>query len=203
MSAVASPRISVAEYLARSQESELRLEYYNGEVVSMVGSSAAHALVTMNLGRLLGNALHGGPCRVFSADLRVHVVETEAWIYPDLTVVCGPPRLLPTRPQTLANPTLVVEVLSKSTAAHDRGPKAAHYRRLGSLGAYVLVDIAQRRVECTWRGEDGVWRLAEAQGEEGLQLPVLDVFLPLADLWEGLDEVELAGASGEDASQPA
>ena len=182
-------RMTEQEYLAFDQDQPLRHEFYNGEVVAMAGASEAHALVTANLIGVLRGRLAGSGCRVYSADLRVQVAETGAYVYPDLTVVCGPSTLLPTTPVTLLNPRVVVEVLSESTSAHDRGAKAAHYRRLPSLGAYVLVSIEERRVEVYYRGEDGIWRLAEAEGEGEVAVPPLGVTLPLGEVWMGLEEI--------------
>lgn len=189
MTAVRQPRLTVVEYLAYDLAHEGRHEFYNGEVVAMAGGSEAHALVTINLAAALRGALASSGCRVYSGDLRVRTEEHGAFVYPDLTVVCGPSVLLPTTPPTLTNPRLVAEVLSPSTAAHDRGAKAANYRRIVSLSAYVLVDIAERRVEAFHRGEDGVWRLAEAQGDAELDLTPLGIRLKLADIWAGLEDV--------------
>jgi len=184
--------MTVSEYLAASASAEERMELYNGEIVAMSGASAPHALATANLLIALGHRLRGGSCRAFSSDLRVHIETTDAWVYPDLTVVCGPPVLTDGRPPSLRNPTLVVEVLSPTTASHDRGAKAAHYRRVPSLGAYLIVDIEARRLELTYRGDDGVWRLREAEGDGTLAIPHPAVEIPLAEVWDGLAEVEAA-----------
>lgn len=188
MSGVARPTITEAEYLAQSERAEERLELYNGEVVAMSGGSLAHALVTVNAGVELNVRLRGTPCRVYSADLRVNIALTGAWLYPDVTVVCGPAELRPGTPPSLLNPRLVVEVLSPSTAAHDRGPKAAHYRRIPSLAAYLLVDPEARRAELYYRGDDGEWRLREAEGDGVILVPAPAFTLQLTELWRGLDE---------------
>jgi Uma2 family endonuclease len=194
MAAGPHPYVSEAEYLAYDLAHEGRHEFYNGEIVAMAGATEAHALVTANLTRGLGNRLRGTQCRVYSADLRVHTEEDGAYVYPDVTVVCGPSVLLPTSPPTLVNPTLVCEVLSPSNAAHDRGAKSAHYRRMPSLAAYLLVDIDARRVEAYYRGEDGVWRLSEAQGAGRLEVPTMQLSLELAEAWEGLEQLAEASA---------
>lgn len=189
MTAVRHPSMTEAEYLAYDLAHEGKHEFYNGEIVAMAGASLAHALVTMNIGGALRTLLRRSPCRVFSADLRVLIEDTGAYVYPDLTVVCGTPELRPTNPQTLTNPKVVVEVLSSSNAGHDRGPKAAHYRRVASLAAYLLVDIESRRIEAYYRGDDGVWRLDEAQGEAELPVRALNIVLPLPEAWEGLEQI--------------
>lgn len=191
MSAAPKLHMTEEEYLAYDLANEGKHEFYNGEVVAMAGASEAHALVTANISRALGNAMEGGPCRVYSSDFRVNIAETGAYVYPDLTVVCGKSDVRATTPKSLLNPTIVVEVLSASNAAHDRGPKAAHYRRIPSLVAYVLVAIADRRVEVYYRGADRVWSLAEAQGDEGdFSVPPMELVFPVAKVWAGLDQVE-------------
>jgi len=185
----AVPQTTEAEYLALSARAEERMELYNGAIVAMSGASEAHALVAMNLGAALHARLRGSPCRAYTNDLRVHVEATGAWVYPDVTVVCGPTARTEGNPPSVRNPRLVIEVLSPSTALHDRGAKAAHYRRIPSLAGYLLVDIEARRVELTFRGDDGDWRLREAEGLGTLHIPDPALVLPLAELWEGLDSI--------------
>lgn len=139
----------------------------------------------------LNARLQGGPCRVYSSGFRVNRAETGAYVYADLTVVCGKSNVRATTPESLLNPTIVVEVLSESNAAQDRGPKAAHYSRIPSLVAYVLVPIAERRVEVYYRVAHQVWSLAEAQGDEGdFSVPPMELAFPVAKACVGLDQVE-------------
>lgn len=181
-----------AEYLAYDLSHEGRHEFVNGEVLAMAGGSEAHALATANVIVALAAALRGGPCRVYSNDLRVRVDETGLYAYPDVTVVCGRAELAPTNPPTLLNPRVVVEVLSDSTEAHDRGAKAAHFRRRASIEALVFVSTTEMRVEVYTRGEDGAWTLREAtEGEIGV--PPLGVSLPLVEVYAGFDALA-AGA---------
>lgn len=184
-----SARVSEAEYLRRSALSEERLEFYNGDLVAMSGSTEARALVTANLVSALVARLRGTGCRVYSSDLRVHIGATGAWVYPDVTVVCGVSALTPGAPPSVRNPRFVVEVLSAATEHHDRGAKAAHYRRIPSLAGYLLVDVDARRVELLHRGDDGEWRLREAEDDGVLSVPTPPVELQLAELWDGLEHV--------------
>lgn len=178
-----------AEYLAYDLAHEGRHEFVNGEVLAMAGGSEAHALATANVVRLLGNALVGKPCRAYSSDLRVRIDETSLYAYPDVTVVCGRAELAPTTPPTLLNPRVVVEVLSESTEAHDRGAKAAHYRRRASIEAIVFVATAERRVEVQSRNADGTWTLQEVAGEGDVPVPPLGIALPLAEVYAGFDQL--------------
>jgi Uma2 family endonuclease len=183
-----------AEYLAYDLAHEGRHEFVNGEVYAMAGGSAEHALATMNLGALLHGALRGGPCRVYSGDLRVRVDETGLYTYPDLTVICGRAELAPTTPPCALNPRVVVEVLSASTEAYDRGAKASHYRRRPSIEAIVFVSTTEPRVEVHTRNLDGSWTLREATDGE-IAVPPIGVSVPVAEIYAGFDALAAAAES--------
>lgn len=186
MNAASKHRMGEAEYLAWEAAQPERHEWVNGEVLAMSGASAAHALATANLLAWLHGALQGSGCRPLSADLRVRIDETGLYAYPDLSVVCGRPELSDTNPPSLLNPRVVVEVLSPSTEAYDRGAKAAHYRQRASIQAIVFVATEEHRVEVHFRNADGTWTLAEARDGE-LALPPLAVRLPIAAVYDGFD----------------
>jgi Uma2 family endonuclease len=153
-------RTSYENYLAAERAASTKHEYIAGVVVAMAGGSPEPARLASSLGRLIGNAIVGRPCAVFSSDLRVRIVDTNRATYPDLTVVCGHRETARDDPDAIVNPTIIVEVLSDSTEADDRGEKFAHYRRLTSLQEYVLVAQKARRVEVYRRDADR-WMLTE------------------------------------------
>ena len=186
MGAVPDLRMSEADYLAYDLARPGRHEFVNGEVIAMSGGSEAHALATTNLTALLHRALRGGPCRVYSNDLRVRIDETGLYAYPDLSIVCGRAELAPTNPLSLLNPRVLVEVLSDSTEAHDRGAKAAHYRRRPSVEALVFVATRTRNVEVHTRNADGSWTLRDATSGE-IGVGPLGVTLPLDDVYADFD----------------
>jgi Uma2 family endonuclease len=128
----------------------------------------------MQLGRLLGNALDGR-CRVLSADARVRIEAVDVDTYPDLSIVCGLPETAQSDNYALLNPTMVVEVLSKSTEAYDRGIKASYYRQIPSLRAYLLVSQDLRRLELQVRQAEGRWVLIEAGPGQLLRIDPLEV----------------------------
>jgi Uma2 family endonuclease len=179
------------EFLAFERTAPERHEFVGGEIVAMAGGSPRHAAITMNVGRALGNLFAGRPCVVFSSDLRVHAPATGLYTYPDVTVACGKLEFHEKDRDTLVNPALIVEVLSDSTEAYDRGAKFAHYRRIPSLVAYVLVSQGERRVELFVRKADERWELTEQVGEGALAVPPLDIELRLSDVYANL---ELLGA---------
>ena len=123
---------------------------------------------------------------MWGSDLRVRLDETGLYAYPDLTVVCGPPEFAQTRPETLLNPRVVVEILSDSTEEYDRGAKVAHYRRRTSVDFILLVDSRRHLVEVQRRNADGTWTLSEHTVGA---IRVLDLDLPLDEIYEGFPPI--------------
>ncbi|MFZ5438385.1 MAG: Uma2 family endonuclease [Myxococcota bacterium] len=169
--------MTLAEYVAEETTSEQKHEFINGEVYAMAGGTLEHGALCVAFGAQLANALAGKPCRTFSSDVRVHVESTGATFYPDLSVVCGRAQSPEDDPNALANPIVLVEVLSEGTEAYDRGAKAGHYRRLGSLREYVLVSQSERRIEVQRLNERGVWELHFFGAGERVELHSLGVSL--------------------------
>lgn len=162
--------------------SETKHEYVNGVVYAMAGGTIEHGRLAMSLGRVLGNALDGRPCVTFSSDVRVRIRETGRSTYPDLSIVCGPVERAPDDPDAITNPTVIVEILSDSTEASDRGDKFAHYRRVPTLREYVLVSQSTSRIEVFSRQGD-VWVLSEAAAGQTLRLESLGVALAVDDVY--------------------
>lgn len=176
------PSTTYEEYLALEATAELKHEWLDGVVYAMSGGTPSHARIAFNFGRALGNAMAGMPCAGFTADLRIRVRETGLATYPDISVVCGGMETDPKDKNAATNPTLLVEVLSETTEAYDRGEKFAHYRRIPSLREYVLVGQTEPRVEVFRRNPDDTWTLHEFTG--GLvRLQSIDVAVPLADIY--------------------
>lgn len=169
------------------RQSEAKHEYLDGEVFAMTGASLKHNRIVSNLAGILYAQLRGRPCEALVADMRLQVRTTGLYTYPDLVVVCGEPRLADAHLDTLLNPTLIVEVLSPSTEAIDRGRKFAHYRTIESLAEVVLVSQERVQVERFTRQPEGGWLLFEAgKLEDRLPLPSIACELPLADVYEGV-----------------
>jgi Uma2 family endonuclease len=117
------------EYLARERMAEAKSEYRDGEAYAMAGASRAHNLITGNIFAQFHAALRNRPCETYMNDMRVKVAKSRLYTYPDVVVVCGEPRFEDSKGDVLLNPTVIVEVLSPSTASYDRGDKFFHYRR--------------------------------------------------------------------------
>jgi Uma2 family endonuclease len=181
-------RVSADEYLERERRSETKHELIHGEMVAMAGASPQHDVIAGNVVRALGNLLQGRRCLVFPSDQRVHVEATGLFTYPDVTVACDELRFHPNRSDTLLTPRLLVEVLSDSTEAYDRGAKFAHYRTIPSLLEYVLVSQHERRIEHYRRLDGGQWVLtAYDDAAASVELPALGCALPVAEVYDKLD----------------
>lgn len=170
----ASRHISYAEYLAAEAASEVKHEYLRGEVFAMAGGTADHARLSSQLITALTIAMHDRPCAVFTSDLRIRIDATDLSTYPDVSVVCGGLQHSAVDPIAATNPILIVEVLSDSTEAYDRGEKFAHYRRLSSLREYLLVSQREPRIESYFRNAAGEWVLHEARAGERLSIRALE-----------------------------
>lgn len=187
MSTVAQQRYTPEEYLALERKAEYKSEYVNGRIYAMTGASREHNLIAGNVFARLHARLRGRPCEVYMSDMRVKVSPTGAYHYPDVVAVCGAPRFEDSHVDTLLNPTVIVEVLSPSTEAYDRGEKFAHYRRLETLAEYVLVAQDKLRVEHYQRDGER-WVLTEISGLEGvLSLPTVGCEIPLREIYERVE----------------
>ncbi len=185
MSAQPQPSLTPEQYLEIERAAEFRNEYYNGHVYAMSGGSAPHGYIIANWVRRLGNALDKLPCRVAGSDLRVRVSPGGLYTYPDVVVVCGEPQYADGRIDTLLNPVLIVEVLSPSTEAYDRGFKFTQYRKLESLQEYVLVSQGEPRVEVFRRQPSGDWLLSDCAGLEATcRLDSVGCALALAEIYD-------------------
>lgn len=166
--------MTYAAYLEAEARSERKHEYLRGEVYAMAGGTPEHAALIAAVSTELSVALRGHPCRVYSSELRVRVEATDLSTYPDVVVVCGALETAGEDPNAATNPVLIVEVLSDSTEAYDRGDKFAHYRRLPNLREYLLVSQSKPLLESYRKSSEGVWMLAEAGSGERLTLAAVD-----------------------------
>lgn len=153
--------MTVEEYLEFDEKSKIRHEFMDGEVFAMAGATRKHSKIASNIGIELGYQLKGKGCEVHFSDLRIRS-RKKHFVYGDVTIFCGEPELeIYKETEILLNPKIVVEVLSKSTEARDRGDKAVDYRRLPSLTDYVLVSQKRMFIEHFVRQNDGSWKLFE------------------------------------------
>src|SRR5215475_2147969 len=140
-------RITPKEYLELERKAEIKSEYLDGEMFAMSGVTLEHSSIVVNLITELNNQFIDRPCQVHGPDLRVKVSPTGLYTYPDLVAFCEKPLFEDEHFDTLLNPQVIIEVLSNSTEAYDRGKKFAHYRTVESLREYVLVSQTEYRIE--------------------------------------------------------
>lgn len=180
-------RFTPEEYLQLETSSETRSEYHEGEIFLITGGSLNHNRIVLNLASSLGAALKGGPCQVFQSDARLLVEQHMLFTYPDILVVCGSLALMRGRTDTLTDARLILEVLSPSTEAYDRGEKFRMYRSLPSFEEYVLVAQDRTLVERSHRQSDGTWSWKGfVSQEDTLELQSVPVRLPLAQIYRDL-----------------
>ena len=180
-------QITLEAYLALETSTREKSEYFRGEVFAMGGASAAHNSIVANTVGEIRAALRSTPCRVFPSDLRVKVSTSGLHTYPDAVVVCGAPSF--EQPgDTLLNPTLIVEVLSESTEAYDRGGKFEQYRKLASLSGYLLIAQDRVLVELFTCQHDDRWLLASASDRsQSIVLEPIGCTLAIGELYLNVD----------------
>lgn len=146
-SLAAQTMLTPEEYIASERKATLKSEYLNGEILAMSGASLAHTRITLDIATELNIQMRGRECEVITNDMRVKTGPKGAYFYPDVVVFCGEPQFEDNVFDTLLNPIIVVEVLSPTTEAYDKGEKFAHYQELMSLREYILVSQNRIRVE--------------------------------------------------------
>jgi Uma2 family endonuclease len=180
-------RLTEAEYLALERRAEGKSEFLDGEMFAMSGGSSSHSLIQCNLIRELGTRLKGSPCVLYSSDMRVKVQAVGLYTYPDVSVACDPIQFEDEHDDTLLNPVVIVEVLSDSSEAYDRGKKFEFYRQLPSLREYVLAHQHQPRIEQYIRQTGGGWLLREVAGlESKLSLASVGVTTKMSEVYYNL-----------------
>ncbi|MBD2207370.1 Uma2 family endonuclease [Calothrix sp. FACHB-1219] len=172
--------MTAEEYLVWEPTQEQRYEYWDGEVVAMSGGTRNHNRVSANFFKLLDDALGDRACEVYIVDVKVQVEPGQKYFYPDVVVTCDE---RDTDLQVVQFPCLIIEVLSPSTEAADRGKKFAKYRQSPTLQEYVLVQVAQPGVEVFRRNEQGKWVLSEYNLDEKLLLESVNVEIAISDLY--------------------
>lgn len=180
MCALPKQRWTEADYLKFDRSSDERYEFINGDIVAMSGGSERHARIIMNTAIDLGKQLEDRPCSVYGSDIRVRLLPGRYYAYPDVTVVCGAVQLVSDEYRDiLLNPTVIIEVLSPSTEAYDRGEKFARYRALESLQEYVLIAQDRAQIERYARQPNNDWVLSETQRLDGV-IPLRSIGCELA-----------------------
>ncbi|WP_055074651.1 Uma2 family endonuclease [Pseudanabaena sp. 'Roaring Creek'] len=177
------------EYLAWEATQEVRHEYFNGEVIAMAGGTRSHNRVSGNWFKLLDDTLANRQCEVYISDVKVQIQPQKKYFYPDVVVTCDE---RDTEPQLVLFPCLIIEVLSPSTEAYDRGFKFEQYRKSESLQEYVLVQVEQPLVEVFQRNQEGKWFFSEYGLGDRLFLQSIKVEIAVNDLYRQIQFESLA-----------
>jgi Uma2 family endonuclease len=188
MSTQAKIFLTPEQYLEIERQAERKSEYWQGEMFAMAGAGEPHNLLVTNINGQLYTHLRSSACRVYTNDMRVRVSATGLYTYPDIVVVCGVPQFLDGRRDTLLNPTLIVEVLSPSTEAYDRGRKFEHYQSIDSLKQYLLVASERVHTDLFTRQAGGHWLLTVAGGiEDAIDLESVGCRITLRDSYDKVE----------------
>jgi Uma2 family endonuclease len=183
MASLPDAALTEEQYLRIEREAEIKSEFHDGRMYAMAGGSPNHALLTGSMIAVLYRQMPAG-CRTFSSDLRIKASPAGLYTYPDCSVICGELQFAGEEKDVVTNPLLIVEVLSPSTEAYDRGRKFEMYRTISSFREYLLVHQDRRHVEHYSKQDDGSWVLREHSGAEGsVGIARLDVRITLAELY--------------------
>jgi Uma2 family endonuclease len=186
MSTQPQRHFTLEEYFALEHASEVKYEYWQGDVLAISGASPTHIQIQVNLITLLRSQLRGRPCRVFSADMRLKVPSLPPYRYPDLSALCREPIFeVIGGLEVLTNPTCIAEILSPTTEAFDRGDKFTHYKSIPSFAEYLLIAQHRPHVGHYVKQSDDVWSYREFNDlSASLDIPALACQLLLADLYQ-------------------
>jgi Uma2 family endonuclease len=187
-----SPQFTPAEYLEWEEQQEFRHEYVDGEVCAMTGGTLNHSEIAENFTSILKNHLQGSGFRVLNSDAKVQILESNSYLYPDLSVTCDDLDRRATK--FISYPCLIVEVLSPTTEAYDRGDKFALYRRSTTLQDYVLVSTNAMRVDLyqrndslsETRSERGRWEILSYDAGDSIELPSVNLSVPVEQVYEDI-----------------
>lgn len=184
-------RLTPDAYLANERRSGLKSEYFAGQVFAMAGASRKHNLILTNAVRILGNQLIDSTCSVYSSDMKVKIEPLQKYSYPDIVVSCEDERFEDEFEDVLLTPWVIVEILSNSTEAYDRGMKFAHYQRIPTFKEYVLISQRSCSIEKFFRQNDNTWLYQEFHDlKDVLPIEMLSCQLPFRDIYAKIDFIE-------------
>lgn len=177
--------INAEDYLAAERSALDKHEYFRGEIFAMSGASILHNIIASNLAGDLRTRLNGKRCRAFGSDLRIQIPKNTLYTYPDISIICGEIETTDDSFDTAKNPSVLIEILSKSTRDYDKGGKFTLYRDIETLQEYILVDTEKVCVEKFTRNPDNSWLLTEYKSLGGsFTISTVDITLQLADVYE-------------------
>jgi len=172
------------EYLEIEAAADYKSEYYQGEIFAMSGGSPRHSRICVNLNRAIWEATRNKDCGGFESNMKLEIAEADAYVYPDLMVVCGDVKLAENTTDVITNPVLIIEVLSPGTEAFDRGKKFEYYRSVESLKEYVLVSQDKPKIETYVKNDRNNWQYTVIEGiEKSIVFKSLDYEVKLEEIY--------------------
>ncbi len=188
MHKLAKKYLTVQEYLALEEDAEYKSEYYHGEIFAMAGGSINHNQIVMNIGTQLNQAYPHHKCRAFATELKLWIEEIDLFTYPDLMIICDKPQFYPGRTDIILNPLIIIEVLSKSTEAYDRGKKFQFYRSIPSFQEYILIDQSSIHIDQFYINSQDKWMLTDYNDiKDTLKFSKIDFEIPLEKIYHLID----------------
>ena len=176
------------EYLALEEQSEIRNEYHDGEIIPTTGGTVNHNKISGNFYAYFKFAKKGQPYDVFMADVRLWIPENNRYTYPDVLIISGEVDYYENRKDTIINPTVIIEVLSQSTEVYDKGDQFKFYRSIPSFQEYIMINQYQYEVEQYVKTDHGKWLVTYLESVESvLSLNSVEFDIPLSDLYEGVE----------------
>lgn len=180
--------LTPAQYLSLEREADTKSEYVNGDIFAMAGASREYNQIASNIVASLSTQLMDRPCSVYSSDMKVKIAKANKYTYPDIVAACDPQQFEDEHTDVLLNPTLIIEVLSDSTEAYDRGLKFFHYQRLASLREYILIGQKFCHLEKYERQAGNIWAYSEFhQMDDAVDIHALNCTLSLKDIYRKVE----------------
>jgi Uma2 family endonuclease len=179
------PKLTPEEYFAWEEQQEVKHEYFDGEVYAMSGGTREHSRIAVNLTALLDNHLGEGDCQVLNSDARIKIQDSSKYTYPDLSVTCDERDRQTT--QYITYPCLIIEVLSPSTEAYDRGNKFELYRRSSTLREYALVSVDKIAIDLYRKDDLNRWQAIYYRDGDTVELESIDLTFPIERIYRGIE----------------
>lgn len=185
---------TIKEYLEREKLAKSKHEFYEGEIFAMAGASTRHNIIFSNVFVDIGYKLKGKPCRPFGSDMRIHIPENSLFTYPDISIFCGEPFHSPEDEDTIIQPVVLMEILSKSNREYDRNQKFGLYKAIPTLKEYITIDSEAVMVEAFRLNEQKEWkRQGYKKFAQSLTINTVGVSISLEEIYEGSKLTETKG----------
>lgn len=190
MGAKSAKEYTPEQYLALEKRSEVRHEYHDGQIYAMAGGTYNHSVIGTNITTELNLITRKAGCTTFNGDMKIRIDSKDCFVYPEGSVVCGEVEFSDADRHAITNPGMIVEVLSESTEAYDRGQKFYLYQQLPSFREYVLIDQNGPMVSHFVKNDDGIWEFRNIYGlDQSIDIRILPASIPLTDIYQGAKDL--------------